>query len=280
MRLLLAFAALLPAAVCAQTAAKPPVIVDAAVHQFEDGPVISPGEGFLPGETVFFSFQIKGYSVSSEGKVLFTYRIDALDPEGVPLVEANTGRIEAEISYQDKDWQPKVRHSFLIPIHALPGRYRILAVVRDGRASVDAKAETVFGVRGRSVDTSGPLAVKDVRFFKGEEERTPLAAVVYRSGDELWTRFDITGFKAAEKNHIRVSYGISIIDPAGKVLFSVPEAAVEEDSPFYAKRYVPGMTSLTVQPKTAPGDYALLITVRDEVGGQTCESRNNFRIEQ
>jgi hypothetical protein len=161
----------------------------------------------------------------------------------------------------------------------LSGRYRVLVLLRDGRTAQEAKAETAYALKGRAVDISGPLAIRDVRFFRGEEERTPVIPPTYRIGDELWARFDITGFKAGDKNHVRVSYGVAILNPAGKVLFSEPNAATEEDSPFYPKRYVSGVASLTVQPKTPPGEYTLLITATDEAGGATCEARGAFRIE-
>jgi hypothetical protein len=280
MRVLALAAALMPAAIWAQAPAKPPEVVNVTVQQYEDGPSVPAGNRFIPGETVFISFQIRGYSVSPAGKVLLTYRIEAVDQDGVPVVEPESGRVETELTSQDKDWLPKVRHSVLIPPHALPGEFRITALVRDGRTMLDAKAEAVFNVQGRAVDTSGPFAVRNVRFFRSEEDQTPMAVPAYRPGDAFWARFDITGFKSGEKNRIEVLYGISIVSPSGKVLFSESEAALEEDSSlFYPRRYVPGVFSLTVQPRTTPGEYTLVITALDQVGEQTCETRGTFRIE-
>jgi hypothetical protein len=280
MRAIALAAALAEAVAWAQAPPKPPVIVGATLQQFEDGPSLPAAHQFIPGETVFFSFQVRGYSVSSEGKVQFTYRIEALDPDGAPLVEPDSGRIETEISDMDKEWLPKVRYSCLIPPQALPGQFRISALVRDGRTALDAKAEATFTVQGRAVDTSGPFSVRNLRFFRSEDGLTPLAVATYGPGDTLWARFDITGFERGEKNHVEVIYGISIVSPSGKVLYSEPEAASEEDSSFYPRRYVPGVVSLNIQPKTAPGEYTLLITARDQVGNQTCEGPGAFRIEQ
>jgi hypothetical protein len=269
-------AMLLPLALWAQTS---PQIVNAIRHQYEDGPSVPVGNSFIAGETVFFSFQVKAYAVSS-GKVLLTYRIDVVDSGGVAVVAEETGRIETEVSAQDKDWLPKIRHSVLIPPHALPGQFRINVLVRDGHAEAEAKAEVNFVVRGRAVDTSGPFAVKDVRYFQTEDDRTPMVNPAFKPGDTLWARFDITGFKAGEKNRFEVMYGISIVSPSGKVLFSEPEAALEEDSSFYPRRHVPGVFSLTVQPRTTAGEYTLVVTATDLIGQQTTESRSSFRIEQ
>ena len=153
------------------------------------------------------------------------------------------------------------------------------AWVKDENSGREAKAEASFMVQGRKVETSGSLALRNFRFLRGEEDREALLAAAYRAGDTLWARFDITGFKAGEKNHIRVVYGISILGPSGKVLFSEPQAAIDEEAPFYPKRYVPGIASLNVQPKTAPGQYTLVVTVSDEVGEQTAVGHFIFRVE-
>ena len=123
--------ALLPALLSAAPA-KVLSIVNSSIQQYEDGPAIPSGQKFIPGETVFFSFQVQGYQVSPDQKVRLTYRIDSTDSGGVPLAEAETGRLESEVTYQDKEWLPKIRHSVLVPSHALPGEYRMVVLVRDG----------------------------------------------------------------------------------------------------------------------------------------------------
>lgn len=279
MRLLILPLALAEVVSLAQTPGKPLTVVNATLHQFEDGAPILSGHQFIPGETVFFSFQIQGYSVPADQKVQLSYRIEVFDSDGTPVAEAKAGNVETELTEQDKEWLPTIRYSLLIPPHALPGQFRIAVGVRDGRSAREAKAESTFVVQGRKVEKSDTLVVRNIRFLRSEDDRDPLTAAVYRAGDTLWARFDITGFKTGEKNRVDVTYGISILSPSGKVLFSEPQAAVEQDASFYPKRYVPGVASLTTQPKTTPGDYTLLISVRDAVGQQNCESRGTFRIE-
>jgi len=271
--------ALLPAVVQTPAPVKPLAIINATLQQFEDGPPIPSGHAFIAGEMVFFSMQVRGYQVAPDQKIRLTYRVDTLDSEGAPLAEANTGKVETESSYEDRDWLPKIRHSVLIPPHALSGQFRISAWVKDEISGQERKAEVAFQVQGRQVETSGTLTLRNFRFLRAEEDREPLAVASYKPGDTLWARFDITGFKAGEKNHIRVVYGISIVGPSGKVLLSNPQAAAEEDTPFYPRRYLPEIMSLNVQPKTTAGEYTLVVSVRDEVGQQTFESRQAFRIE-
>ena len=279
MRAVMLLAALVPVVVWAQAKPKPPVIVNPNLEQFEDGPPLPAAHQFIPGETVFFSFQVRGYHVSSEGKVQLVYHIETRDSDGVALAEPASGKIETEVSSLDKEWLPKVRYSCLIPPHALAGRFHITAVLKDGQTGLEANVETTFTVQGRAVDTSGPFSIRNIRFLRSEEAGTALVDPTYKPGDKLWARFDITGFKLGERNHIEVIYGISIVSPSGKVLYTEPEAASEEDSSFYPRRYVPGVVSLNIQTKTSPGDYTLVITARDQVGDQTCEGRGTFRVE-
>ena len=157
MRVLLPLAALASAVLAAQTPVRQLAIVNASVQQFEDGPPIPAGHMFIPGEVVFFSFQVQGYTAPADQKVRLTYRVEARDPEGTPVVETNSGKIETELTEKDKEWLPKIRHSFLLPLHALPGQYRIAAWAKDERSAQEAKAEAAFTVQGRAMEKSETL---------------------------------------------------------------------------------------------------------------------------
>ncbi len=272
-------AALEGAALWAQAPPGKLEISSASVHQFEDGPPLGAGESFLPGETVFYSFLVRNFGVAPGGRVRLNYRIDVRDAEGVAVVEPATGTVATELGPEDKEWVPKVRHEFLIPPHALAGRYRILAEVKDAVTFQEASSEVLFAVRGKELDVSGPLSIKNVAFFRGEEGRNPAVTPAYRPGETLWVRFDITGFKTGENNRLDVVYGLSILNPAGKILYERPEAASETDAPFYPRRYVSGEISLDIQRGTPPGEYTLVLAARDGVGEASCESRHSFRIE-
>jgi hypothetical protein len=262
-----------------QAPLKPISIINAILHQMEDGPAIYADQKFIAGETIFFSFQVKGYQVSNKKRVRLSYQIEALDSHGVRLVKPESGKIDTELAPQDKDWLPKVRHSFVIPPHALPGKYKVVAAVKDELNLQEAKVEVSVEVQGRYVEPSETLAVRNLRFLRREDDTEPLAVAAYRPGDRLWARFDITGYEIAEENRIHVAYGISILNAEGKVLFSQPQAAVEQDRTFYPKRHTPGIVSLNIQPGTARAEYTILVSVRDEIGNQTGETRGVFRVE-
>jgi hypothetical protein len=78
---------------------------------------------------------------------------------------------------------------------------------------------------------------------------------------------------------IDADYGISVVAPNGKVLFTQDKAAEEKSSSFYPKAYVPGSMNLSLQSNIRPGHYTIVITAHDQTGKQTCEAKADFTIE-
>lgn len=255
-------------------------IVNAVVQQTEDGSAAPANPVFVPGETLFLSFQIEGYHVSPERKIRVGYQVDAFDFRGVRLIETIESNIDTDLTAEDKNWKPKVRHTILIPPLAESGTYKIAIRVKDDLLTdVTASKDVTFEVRGHEVAPGEGLVVRNFRFLRAEEDRDPLPTPAYRPGDTVWARFDISGYKFGDGNEVHVDYGIAVASPDGKILFSQPEAAVEQSSSFYPKRYVPGVMNLSLQPKIRPGKYAIILTVRDHIGKQTIEEKQHFSIE-
>jgi len=260
-------------------APKPLAIIRAGILETEDGQVTPPGWTHIPGETVYVSFQVEGFTVSPKQTVQLTYRIEPMDSESVLLAEPVAAKVDAELSPQDKDWLPKVRHTVLIPPLAGPGMYRVQIAVRDELSGASASKQIAFQVRGHAVEPSITLVIRNFRFHRSEEDAEPLKVAAYRPGDALWARFDMTGYKLAEKNAYHVSYGLAVAAPSGKVIYTNPEAAVEKDSSFYPRRYQPAIMNLSLQPNMRPGEYSIVVTVRDHLGNQNFETKQVFRVD-
>ncbi|HWR53762.1 MAG TPA: hypothetical protein VN428_21815 [Bryobacteraceae bacterium] len=275
-----AFGVVLAVAAAAQ---QPPTgdlrIVKPALRQYEDGPALPAGQTVSAGETLFFSFNVQGYRTAEDRRYHLRWTVDVLDSQGVPLDESVTRDLEGKLSAEDKDWMPVARRSFMVPPLVFPGEYKVTAKVEDVLAKRTAAAEVKFRVRGREIAPSETLTARNFRFLRAEEDINPLNPAVYRAGDTVWARFDIVGFKHGERNRMQVSYGIGIALADGKVLFSQAEAATEQNESFYPQKYVPGVVSVTTQKNTQPGDYLLVLTLRDLVGSQVTEEKHPFRVE-
>ncbi len=254
-------------------------IVRPLLHQYDGGPPLASGFPFLIGDVVFLTFQISGYQVSEDSKVDLSYTVEAADPDGVPFVEGMHGKIATQIAPEDKDWLPVVNESAAIPPLAWGGTYRLKLEVADNLSKQTAKAEIEIQVRGRNIEPSQTLTVRNFRFLRTEEDADPLLDAVYHPGDSVWIRFEFTGFRYGPKNHVHVEYGVALLDAAGKALFAQPQAAAEDEDAFYPKRYLSGALSLNLEKKIRPGPYVVVLTLRDYAGDQTQETRHEFRVE-
>jgi hypothetical protein len=275
-------AAGLVAVVCA-AAATPAIHIEPPVlSRFEDGPRVPAGSSFVSGDTLYFSCRLTGYQAKETDDIRHVqlhYNIEVRDPFGVPVAEPKAGKISTELSPEDKHWTPKLRDAIVVPAFAPAGVYHIAAQVVDELDNSQTSLETTFEVTGRKVEPNSPLAIRDFHFYRRETEREPLQSPAYGSGDTVWARFDITGFKLGEKNRLDVEYGVTVLRPTGEVLYSRPTAAAEKKESFYPQRWVPGALSLNLTKDLPPARYTLIVTARDGIGGQKCELREMFDVE-
>ena len=260
-------------------ATAPLAVIRPTISDRDGGAAVPSSFVHNPGETMFFSFQVDGFAVSSGDRVHLSYKIDAFDARGVRIMEPAAAEIEETLAPEDKNWKPSVRQEIVIPPLADSGTYKIALSVTDVVSKATATKEVPFEVRGHRVDSSDTLVIRNVRFYRGEDDREALSKAAYRPGDAVWARFDIIGFKYGDGNAIEVSYDVAVLGPSGKVLYSQPQAGVDRSQSFYPKRYVPAVFSLATTHDTRPGEYAVLITAHDGLGNQTFEARQSFTIE-
>ena len=268
--------ALIPAVLGAAPALQ---IVKPIISQMEGGAPDPPGFTHVPGETLYFSCRVAGFQQTSEEKVHLSFSVQAFDPQGVALTELYRNEIVEEVSPKDKEWQPKIETELQIPPLVPTGAYKIIVKLEDQVAKASQELTVPFQVRGHDVETSESLTVRNLHFFRNEDDTQPLAAAVYKPGSGVWARFDITGYKFGEGNKINVSYVTSVIAPSGKVLWTQPEPATEQSESFYPKRYVAAAFGITLQPNIRPGEYMIAVQVKDAVGNQTYEAKGAFTIQ-
>lgn len=267
----------------AAPAEKTLAIVRPLLSQMEDGAPVSSGYEFLPGETIHFSCQIEGYQRIEEKydvkKMLLTYQVEARDARGVLLQPLQEGKEGGTVSAEDKNWMPKIRESIVIPPLAESGEYQILVKVKDEIGQAAAEARTTFTVKGRDVAPSDTLVVRNFRFLRAEEDGKALQVAAYRPGDPVWARFDMTGYKLGDANQFDIEYGLQVLLADGSVVYSQPQAAAGKEQTFYPQRYQPGVLNLNLAKDQQPGEYTIVVTVRDNLGKQTYETRQKFAVE-
>lgn len=254
--------------------------IEASLHQSEDGPPAEPGTVFVPGEVVFFSCRLDGYQVSPDKKVLIRYEFSAVDPAGIPIIEPVSGKVQAELALEDKEWKPKVRQTVLVPPLAESGVYKVRFSATDELGKGVADAEARFEVRGHPVAPSDTLVIRNFRFYRSEDDSAPaLTLAAFRPGDTVWARFDITGYKFGAGNHRQVAYTVTVTAPDGRVMLAPREPSLDEGASFYPMKYAPCVISINLQPNIRPAEYTIAIAAEDRVGHQAAEAKQAFRVE-
>jgi hypothetical protein len=275
LRLLLAVIA--PAALCAAPTLQ---LVQSAVSDIDGGPPNPITFEYRPGQVVYFTCRISGYSQNKDQLVHLAYAVQAVDAHGVPIAELSENHLDAEVAPQDKEWLPKIEVGISLPSLLFSGDYKIVAKVQDLVAKTSAEFTAPFKIRGvDDVQPSDSLAVRAFRFLRNEDDTHPAERAAYRPGDHLWARFAIVGFRSGPGNKMDVSYVTSILGPDGKTLWTQPQPEGEQEDSFYPKPYIQAEMGIEIQARIKPGQYQLMVQAKDAIGKQTCEVKQPFTIE-
>ena len=255
-------------------------IVGAVLLDGEDGYPIPADSIFYPGETVYLEFKIAGFRVDDDYRMKTAYRVDFLGPTGIRFALSEAGDISEEIFPQDDDWLPVVRVSPRVPQFAESGPFKIIVTAVDRLAGNDEiTLNFPVYVRGENVEPGKELTIRNL-VFSADKAGEAVAEPVYQAGETVWARFYITGYFLAPDNSFDVESSLTVTEGEGdaeKVLFRF-ESSGERGSPFYPRRRLPAEFRLDLDDDLAPGDYTVLIAVRDKLGDTTFESRRTFTV--
>ncbi len=259
-------------------------IVEAGVQQSEDAPTVSHDYRFLPGDYLYFTFEIGGFAIRSEDrdeihKIALTYEVTAQDANGIPLAPPSSGEVRTELSPEDKHWMPKRRVSFLIPSFVAAGQFRIHVRVKDLVANAEVAQDFPFLVGGLEIQPASALTVQNFRFLRNENDREPLQVPAYSPGDIVYASFDMIGFKTDSQNQYHLSYGLTVLAPDGKPFIQEPKAAELEATSFYPARYLPGVLNLKTTSNAARGEYVVVLTIHDLLANTVYQMKRAFSIE-
>lgn len=259
------------------------VIASAGVQSAEDAPNVAGDYKFLPGETLYASFQVAGFKVNtSEEKnvrsIALAWEVSARDADNVLLAEPESGEIKTDLSPEDKNWSPKRRVSFALPSFVAAGEYHLHVVVKDLDANVEASKDLPFLIGGTRVNPTDGVQVQHLRFSRSENGPA-LELPAYRPGDPVFVSFDMAGFSNTTEHEHALAYGISVLRPDGKPFLDQPNAGELRASSFYPAKFMPGNFQITTTPSSARGTYVLILTVKDLIAGRTSVTKQSFTLE-
>jgi hypothetical protein len=100
----------------------------------------------------------------------------------------------------------------------------------------------------------------------------PLARREFPQGEQLYCTFDVFGAERDESGMPRVYQGYRVLAPDGSALVTQPESLIRPTS-------LGALSRLFSFPlDVAPGDYEIMMTVRDELSGRALEVSEPFRV--
>lgn len=259
-------------------------IVQAGVQQADDAPFVPADYRFLPGDYIFFTFEIAGFGIKTNEdgtsrRISLTYEVTPEDQHGTPLATPVSGGIAEELAPEDKNWTPKRRASFVLPSDIAAGDFRMHVAVKDLIAKTEADRDVPFRVGGTAITPSSTLTVERFQFFRSENDRKPVELPAYSRGDSVYIRFDLVGFQVGPHNQYHVSYGLTVLSPSGRVYLDQPKAAELEDRNFYPAQFVPAGFHVTTSNKSELGQYTILLKVHDLISHQNYETKQAFTLE-
>ncbi|HXJ42664.1 MAG TPA: hypothetical protein VNH18_25510 [Bryobacteraceae bacterium] len=254
-------------------------VTEPVVSQFEDGAAIAPSQKVVPGETVFFRYGAADFKTGENGRIQITGHMQAFDSRGTAIIARDEVVVATSVRDEDKDWKPRLHFQFQVPSLAPPGPYKIRFEATDDQTKTTTAGEATFLVDGHDVPASPQLVIRNLAFYRTADDATPIRTAAYRSGDMVWVKFDITGYKHGEQQAMDVAYDVAVTASDGKPLFSQENAAVERNQAFYPQPWVPGAFSLTLQPNMRLGEYNVQITAHDAIGKQTAIGKGVFQVQ-
>jgi len=231
---------------------------------------------FNAGDTCYFSFHIAGFKQDAKQHLELEYTVQLLDPQGQPVVEDFTDKVEASLSPMDQNWTPKIDFQRVMPTFAPAGEYTLRVHVSDKLAKATADYQGTFKVRGETIVPGDKMSVQQFIFSDTENGRQKNDDV-YHQGSTLWARFKLAGYKVDDKSYW-VEQDLSILDADGKVLFTNPTSS-EKNRLFYPPRVLSTSFNLDVSKGVKPGEYTLRLNIRDKIGNQEIVHEAKFHVE-
>lgn len=172
-------------------------------------------------------------------------------------------------------WLPVVR-DFELAV----GEYQAKAIVRDKRTGRVGSLMHEFEVPTLDQFRTSTPVLSDTRATAASEEGvpggilTPLARREFGSGSELFCQLDVYGAKKDEQTGMpRVRQGYVVTRPDGSVLTAMAPSLIRPTSLGHLSR----MIGFHLK-DAPPGEYDLMMTLRDEISGKSIERHEPFTV--
>ena len=252
-------------------------IINATVSEFAGGAAVAPDREFMSGQRVHLSFAAAGFkSVADTGNIFLEYVVEPVDCLGVLFDKPLTGRL---ITITRHTQTRPFRVEFTMPQAPRSGEGKFRITLTDRIGEQVARLEVPYLVGTNLPEPADQFEVTGFQYFSSEYSDQPLVNPKFRPGETAWGRFHLSTYGTEENNRYRLSYGVTLRNKAGRVVFQEQQAVSESRESYYPRTHVPGVISVRLESNIQPGDYVLEIAAVDEIAKAKTWSRFPFRVQ-
>jgi len=220
--------------------------------------------GALPGDDVFFSFNIKNLTIGKDGAAEFSLYLEVLDPKKDILYSQGPRNHKVQ-TYFGGDSVPCHAHMALPP-NAIPGIYAAKVTVTD---KASGKKVTFLG--GGKVLPADFGIVRVGTFGEGGNPRSPVGVV----GEIVQVRFSLIGFTRDKSGESDVDVTLKILDEKNEPVKAKAQSHHVKQVLGMGQQHIPMQFGLTLD---RPGNFTLEINARDIATGKNSQVRLPLRV--
>ncbi len=250
-------------------------IINLRYTQSKDGP-IRPESPYRPGDKVYVSYDVIGYTTDQEGKVNLFFTVAPLDPNGLPLYPPYKHELRETVP---KAGEPINGYfNFDLPLYAPSGKFIIHIKVHDAVKSVDSELKQSFTVDAPSIAEPKGLEFRDF-YFSLSEGGPPITQPVIQPGGTIHSSCKVLGLQFRE-DRPDVNISLKVIGPNGEIVIDKPTLVSINEQYFYrpAKFFRTISAWVTLPSKAPAGRYTWKYMMTDRIANAKVDYEASFEV--
>ena len=224
-------------------------------------------KGRLPGDIVYFAFDIKNMKLDETGRASYTLLVEVTDDKGHLIYKQGPTNAVAQ-NYLGGNSLPCSAHLEL-PLDSVPGTHHLKVTITDRSSK-----KTV------SLERTGKILTPDfglvrVASFADRETKVPAASVGV-VGESIYISFAPVGFsrdKGTGQPDLHVS--MRVLDDKGQPTFAKPLSGTVSKEVPAGLRLIPMQFGITLN---RPGNFTIELEAADKLSGKSVKERLPLRV--
>jgi hypothetical protein len=222
--------------------------------------------GALPGDTVYFLFEIMNLKLDDAGKASYSIAIEIRDEKDKVIFEQKPYNSVAQ-NFLGGNRLPCAAH-IQVPLDAKPGAVAWKIIIKD------RSTDSVATVSGKGKVLPADFGIVQVGLFADPEARVPTSAVGV-VGDATYLQFSLVGFGRDKVKNPDTRVSMRILDDQGKPTMAKPLEGKVQSGVGPDAHYIPIQFGMTLN---RAGRFTIELTATDGTTGKTAQIEYKIRV--